>query len=157
MCCSHNPAKCAGFLNVLISHLLSASSPCLSGTSTQGVVSGMPVDQWGGSKSRCPEQLRGRLPVGDQDMMIGFIPFDVFQSEPWLLFSHSCTPHPYPATSYTIGDSKEKAVGLSGSILHSWRNWVLTYTSRFTLVGKIRLRCSLLVLGSNTLGKRWHR
>lgn len=58
-------------------------------------------------------------------MMIGFIPFDVFQSEPWLLFSHSCTPHPYPATSYTIGDSKEKAVGLSGSILHSWRNWVL--------------------------------
>ena len=63
-------------------------------------------------------------------------------------------PHPYPATSYTIGDSKEKAVGLSGSILHSWRNWVLTYTSRFTLVGKIRLRCSLLVVGSTTLGKR---
>ena len=87
-------------------------------------------------------------------MVIGFIPFDVFQSEPWLLFSHSCTTHPYPTTSYTIGDPEEKPVGLSGSILHSWRNWVLTYTSTFTLVGKIRLRCSFLGLGSTTLGKR---
>lgn len=93
---------------MLISHLLSASSPFLSGASTQGVVSGRPMDQGGGSKSECTEQPRGRLPVGDQDMMIRFTPFDGFQSEPWLLFSHSCTPHPHPTTSYTIGDSEER-------------------------------------------------
>lgn len=138
---------------MLISHLLSASSPFLSGASTPGLVSVMPVDQGGGSKSRCTEQLRGRLPVGDQGMMIGFTPFDVFQSEPWLLFSHSCTPQPHPTTSYTIGDSEEKAVGLSGRILHSWRNWVLTHTSTLTLVGKTQIEMLSSGSGQSHFGK----
>lgn len=137
---------------MLISHLLSASSPFLSGASTQGMVSGMPMDQGGGSKSRCTEQPRGRLPVGDQDVRIGFTSFDVFQSEPWLLFSHSCTPTPtpQPVTPLVILKRRlwvsQEASCIAGETFY--------HTSTLTLVGKIGLRCSLLGLGSPTLGKR---